>query len=408
MRLTVPKYNISFHFRSSLLFGLISFTVFRLATALVVIVAARVAPVTNLPFGPCNRFTQLALTHSGIYGDFLAAWDRWDTCHYLVIATSGYIGHVVQSVWPPLYPALIAAFGWIFKPPMLAALVVSNLAALACFILFYELVAGRWGEGAARKSVWLLAVYPTAFYLVAGYTESLALAFGLACFLALRRRSWWWAGIWAALSALTRQQGVFLVAPIVWVALEDWWRTGHKLPVELPADTPSILAAVALPALAFVSFNLFVRFGLKDPWPWNTLAKIWHIHTGWPWEGVLGDLSLLASHSLGMRAALNFNYTATLADLILALACAYWLIEGRKLPQAYQVYGWVMLLVPLVKVENPSILMSVSRYTLSIFPIFIVQALRIKRRWVLWAFYLGSALAQIALLVPFYQWKWVA
>jgi hypothetical protein len=398
------------HFRPSILFGLLSFAVFRLATALVVFVAQRFGPAANRFIGPCNRFTQAAILRSSPLGYLLSAWDRWDTCHYLLIAATGYAGHVQQSVWPPLYPALIAATGWLFKPPILSALIVSNLAALACFILFYELVAGRWGDGAARKAVWLLAAYPTAFYLVAGYTESLALAFALACFLALRKRSWVWAGVWAALSALAREQGVFLIAPILWLAYEDWRKAGGKLPtIRLPEQTPAILTAAALPGLAFAGFTAFVRFGLEDPWPWDTLTKFWHMHTGWPWQGIVGDLSLLASHALGTRAAQNFNYTATLADLVLAVACACWLIDGRRtLPGAYQVYGWLLLLVPLVKLENPSILMSVSRYTLSVFPIFVAQAQRINRKWALWAFCGVSALAQIALLVPFYQWKWVA
>jgi hypothetical protein len=394
-----------FRLRPSVLYGLLGFAVVRAVTGLVIAAATRLTLAVGRPIGPCSHLSRLALTQSGRFGYLLAAWERWDTCHYLLLSQLGYTGHVQQSVWPPLYPALIAAAGWLFKPPLLAALVISNLAALACFILFYELVAGRWGDALARKSVWLLAVYPTAFYLVAGYTESLALSFALACFLALRKRRWVWAGIWAGLATLTRQQGVLLIAPMLALAYTDWRRSGaegHEFKL------PPVLLGLGLPALAFAGFSLFVHFGLRSPWPWVTLEAFWKTHTAWPWEGIFGNLSLLAGHTLGIPSPYKFNLVALVADLLLACLCVYWLIDGRRLPAEYLVYSWALLLVALAKVEASSALMSVSRYTLSIFPIFVAQALRINRKWALWSFCAASALAQIALLVCFYRWIWVA
>jgi Gpi18-like mannosyltransferase len=253
--------------------------------------------------------------------------------------------------------------------------------------------------------MWLLVVYPTAFFLVAGYTESLALAFALACFLALRKRQWIWAGVWAALTTLTRQQGILLIAPILCVALGEWWQTGRK---HLPNRLPSILVSAALPALAFLGFGVYIHYWIKFPWPWETLTNTWNLHSGLPWNSLYYTITFLIGHLPGTAASIGYNYTAILGNLILLAWSLYWLIAGRKLPFEYQVYAWLMLIVPMFQIGSGTLLRSLSRYTLSIFPLFIVQAQRIHNRWVFGALLLVSAAAQLVMLVAFYQWIWVA
>src|SRR5262245_29851245 len=62
---------------------------------------------------------------------------RWDTVCYLLIAESGYGIQAGLTGWPPLYPILIRIFALVFRPPILAALVVSGLATWLAFTLLY-------------------------------------------------------------------------------------------------------------------------------------------------------------------------------------------------------------------------------------------------------------------------------
>ena len=59
-----------------------------------------------------------------------------------------------------------------------------------------------------------LAVSPVAFFLLAGFAESLFLLLATGCLLAARRRRLLLAGVLAGLAALCRSTGVLLVAPL--------------------------------------------------------------------------------------------------------------------------------------------------------------------------------------------------
>lgn len=69
-----------------------------------------------------------------------------------------------------------------------AGLIIANAAALGAFGLLRALVEREESAAVARRSLLYLAVFPTAFFLLAAYAESLFLLWSVACFLALRRQ----------------------------------------------------------------------------------------------------------------------------------------------------------------------------------------------------------------------------
>ena len=58
---------------------------------------------------------------------------------------------------------------------LLAGLLISNAACLALFYYFYRLVEMETDARLARRSLVYLALFPTAFFLLAAYAESLLL-----------------------------------------------------------------------------------------------------------------------------------------------------------------------------------------------------------------------------------------
>src|SRR5207302_5745906 len=116
-------------------------------------------------------------------------------------------------------------------------------AALALFGRRARLETGR--ASIARRSVWLLALFPASLFFSAVYTEALFLALSVGAFLAARRGRWWLAGLLGGLAAATRNVGVTLLVPLIilafWGPREDrppdrpvgGWRPRYRPPPEL-------------------------------------------------------------------------------------------------------------------------------------------------------------------------------
>src|SRR5262249_35316514 len=141
---------------------------------------------------------------------------------YLKVAVKGYSPNDGSIIFTPLYPAMMAAVSAIVWDKLLAGLLVSSAAALAFLIILYKLACLDTGSKAiATNTLLLLVSFPTAFYMLAGYTESTFLAFVSGTFLAARQRRWWIAALLAAMAALTRAQGWVLFFPVAWLAFAE-------------------------------------------------------------------------------------------------------------------------------------------------------------------------------------------
>ena len=119
--------------------------------------------------------------HQGLLG--------WDAGWYETIARVGYAPLGNQSLrFFPAVPLLTHVIAWVPGVDDGAALVVlANLAALAATAMLFVLARRELGDrAAARRSIWILSLLPSAFVLVMGYAESLLLVFAIGCFLALR------------------------------------------------------------------------------------------------------------------------------------------------------------------------------------------------------------------------------
>ncbi len=94
--------------------------------------------------------------------------------------------------------------------------------------MLYRLVAVDLGERVGRWSAILLLVFPTAYFLHIGYTESLFLALAFGSLWMGRSGRWWDAGVLGALAALTRINGLVLIPAL---AVEAWlqWRRDRRV-----------------------------------------------------------------------------------------------------------------------------------------------------------------------------------
>src|SRR5262249_15962599 len=139
-----------------------------------------------------------ALPQNAPLASIVAPWRVYDTVWYIKIAIQGY-RHDNSIVFPPLYPALIRAVTpFVGQNYVLPSLLVSYLGLFNAFFLLFKMIRREFDEDAlATRTLVILAAFPTAFFLMAGYTETLFLALTLGAFLAAFDKKWWLAGMLA-------------------------------------------------------------------------------------------------------------------------------------------------------------------------------------------------------------------
>jgi hypothetical protein len=356
-----------------------------------------------LSSGPINVASESLLHQDQFSRLYINVWKRWDTDWYLKIAAFGYDSADGTVSYLPLYPWLIGRLGTLTGNYLLSALLASNFSALAVFILFYE-VARVEGltSGQSGFVVLSLALFPSAFFLFAAYTDSLFLALALSSWLAARKKHWVLAGLLAGFATLTRLQGALLM-PILGLL---WLRELAGFNLLEPRTWRRSLAslrnlswlATLLPGLAFAGWNLYLNAaGLGSVT--EMLVTHWGIRTVPPWIGI------------GLFLGRLFNTPRVFVDYVDLGALIFILIllvyGLRRLDPILSLYAWLNLALFFMRGTPPHLLDSFSRYMLAVFPAFLIAAKNPSRvaRVTLWMI---SFLLQTFLLMGFLDWRWVA
>lgn len=302
----------------------------------------------------------------------LDVWLRWDAVHYMNLAWGGYENASPgdMNFWP-LYPYLVRTVSVVFSmDTLLAGLLVATLATVIAAVLFWELALTLFNdERLANWTVIAWVIFPTSFFLVAPFTDSLFACLALASLLLMAHKYWLPAGLLAALAGLARSQGILLAAPLFLSIAIDWYE--HRRPI--PAAAVFGLLATPLGTILFMlwrsarglpdifsSFNVYTRAEFVDPLRGLALAAIQLVQKP--------DLMMLTEF----------------LSVALFLGIQIWMLtkpEFRKtttLP--FLVYGIGNILFNLTKHNlNTSPLQSSNRYVLNALPAFVGFAWLILR-----------------------------
>jgi len=144
-------------------------------------------------------------------------WSRanFDGFHYAKIARDGY--QYLQQAFFPFYPKLIKFF-----QPMFHSFIISGIFVSSTFFILYLWMMKNLLEEEGEKqetiknTLLFLVLFPTSFYLVSVYTESLFLFLVLLSFWLAKRKSWLLAGLTAGLASYTRPVGILLLPALVY------------------------------------------------------------------------------------------------------------------------------------------------------------------------------------------------
>lgn len=292
--------------------------------------------------------------------NLVTAWERQDALWFLRIADGGYAADDASAVFFPLYPMVVRAVSLpLGGHPLPAALLVSNAAFLGALMGLYVLTRNELSDRLARRTVLYAAMFPTAFFFLAPYSESLFLLLVVGSFWAARRARWEIAGILGAMAALTRNVGILMVIPLALEAVHQARaHPSNRSPVR------GVLWALA-PAAGTSVYLLFWRLESGD---W--LAPL---HRQANWQRELGNPLVTLWH--GTRDAFRFvglypgGYH--LLDWVIAvavlIAAGYALVRFRP---SYGAFAWALILVPLASEYAGRPLIAFTRYALPIFPVY--------------------------------------
>lgn len=345
--------------------------------------------------------------HPSFLHQLLPSWfHRWDTAWYVDIAQRGYDWKKPVGTSPtaffPLYPLLIHVGHVLTRRSFNSvALATSNLAFLGALVYFWRLTAWELSREVAGRAILYIAVFPTALFFFAGYSESLFLLLTVACMYHTRREDWLLAGVFGGLAAATRVTGILLIVPLL-------WQYGWSCNFSPRRMRPSALALLLVPA-GLAAFMVYLGRTVGDPLAFTHYQAAWQkIFTPFLWSGFLES----ARQILFVQPAASFFEAHNLINASIGiLAVGLSVVAARRLPPAYGLYlaaFWVVTLAsPAMANGYPVPLISLSRYVLTLFPIFMALGLLGHNRALNDAYLvLGTGLLAL-LTVQFINGGWV-
>ena len=324
--------------------------------------------------------TVLAGGHIGSPVGILEVWNRWDAPHYQDLAVLGYRaadpgvltidGYArafpgdlpLYIVFFPLFPWLVGVVTAVLRDPLISAFVVSGIASLLVAPLLYRLVRADFGHEVGMRAAWFLLIFPTAYFLHIGYTESLFMALVFGSFLAARGERWWLAGILGGLAALTRVNGLVLIPALTAEAWYAWQADPRRrLRVEW--------TAIGLVAVGFAAYLALNQAVYGDAFRFLVIQREhWFKQLAPPWDGIGGVIGIITGSSDPfMRGWME------LAFIVLgAVGTVYAAFRFRTSWFVWMAGNWLLF-------TSTSFVMSVPRYSLTLFPLFAWFALATRR-----------------------------
>jgi hypothetical protein len=312
------------------------------------------------PLDPVNVPGRAAPAATPGWHNAIDASERQDAVWYLRLAADGWSIDDASAAFFPLYPLTVRAVSWVLPgDDLLAALLVSNLAFLGALLALFALTAEAFGDRVARRAIVVAAIFPTSFFFLAPYTESLFLLLSLLAFRESRHDRWGRVAVFGALAALTRSVGILLVPALLVEAI--WAGRGGAGDRGRAGGRRALSARLAgAAAIALGPLCWFAWWGLVHG---NWLAPLdaqrhWGRELQPPWVSLVRAVEL----------AWSFQSYWLLDLLIVSLAFVGFALAIPVLRRSEITYGALSLLLPLCDPFWDRPLLSVPRFAVVVFP----------------------------------------
>ncbi|NMC36424.1 hypothetical protein GYA49_05270 [Candidatus Beckwithbacteria bacterium] len=320
---------------------------------------AAIVGLYALPFKPSFPYADVALEPYG--SSLFWSWANFDGVHYLRLAQDGYIYGLTQAFFP-LYMLLIRLFSYILVNKLFVALLISHICFVLALGMFYKLLRLDYSKKIAKWSLVFLIYFPTSFYFLSAYTESLFLLLLLSSFYFLRTKDYAKMGIGGIAVTLTRITGIFIVPAFFY---ELWEKVKSK-----SLSQKLILVWTLVPSLGLLAYMYFLQSKFGDA------LLFAHVQEGFG-AGRETDKFVLLYQVLWRYIRMIFTvekhswlYFTIWLEFLSSLSFIGLLIWGyiKKIRLSYLIFASLSLLLPTLT----GTFSSMPRYVLMLFPGFIV------------------------------------
>ena len=298
-------------------------------------------------------------------------WANFDGELYLTLAADGYLKvHYLQAFFP-LYPILISIIHKFTNLSYyLSGLGLGNLAFIAAVLVLYKLIRLDLSQKTSRLTLFALLTFPTAFYLGSVYSESVFLLLTVGAFWFARKHAWFWAAVAAALASATRVSGIFVAFAVIIEFVQS-----HRFRPKLIWQNPQVVW-LAITPLGLIAYMLFLNQHYGDPFYFA------HVQSFFGAQRTTEKLILL--HQVFYRYAKmmifvdhgTLTFLVAFLELIGAVFFIGLILKTYKLRLSYFIYGTCSFILPTLT----GTFSSLPRYSLVIFPAFIILAQWLEKR----------------------------
>jgi len=320
---------------------------------------------------------------------FFESFSNWDADHFLTIAQSGY-SERVQYAFFPLYPISIKFFSYVFNNLIISGLIASLIFSSVGVYFFHKLLKFDYKENFSARVLLALLVFPTSFYFLLIYSESLFfLTTILSFYLARKKRKdlldYCLITLFAAFASATRILGVATILGI--------WTE-----VFLSQDKSRLKWIMLFAPLGLVLYGLFLFQNTGNPFYFLIAEQNWSRELSIPGSNIINNITFVITNPLNAVSIVAF------LDLFFTVFGLGMVLRSiRFLRPSYYVYAAVSILIPLMT----PVLGSMPRFLLPIFPIFILLASIKRTRLQLAYVYLGILL-QAVYIILYINKLWVS
>lgn len=354
--------------------------------------------VALLPVNDHSSLPGWQLIEGPGWNNLFTAWERWDALWFLQIATEGYSEGDFSAAFFPLYPLLIRGISPVVGGPFAAAMLISNAAALGALVALHRFTEQEYDLETARRAVVYMALFPTAYFFYAPYTESIFTLLVICSLWAARRSRWEIAGSCAALASATRSIGLLLVLPLAIEAILQARAADRERVKRLAVG----LFWSAFTVVGMLAYMFFWYRANGDPLTPLSDQHGWLREFSWPWQTIRSGTSV-AFQFIG-----QYSGGYHLLDWMFFVGGAFAVVWAvLRTHPTFGVYALASFSMPLFLVFGGRPFMSLPRFLLPLFPIYWAMAAFSKRFEAHQAVVALSAAGLGLMTLLFVNWYWV-
>lgn len=354
-----------------------------------------------LPFKPSYPYAESLLEYGPWY---ITRFAGFDGVHYVTIILKGYIGTGLIQAFFPVYPYFVRLIN-IVSNPVVSGLMVSHIAFVLSIMVYGYYVIKK--EKLNIKHLLPFLLYPTSFFFVSVYTESLFLLFVLLSFYFVKKKQWALVFLFSALTTATRVTGIFIIPALLIEVLLLQKKTKQIL----WSAWSSVLGGV----LGLLSYMIYLYKEFGDPLYFFHVQQAFN--TGRQQSLVLFPQVVFRYIKILTTIPVDLKYFAYAQEFAITVIAGFVLVYMtivtiKKNSDAlgyssysYLLFCWGSYVVPTLT----GTFQSMPRYLMVLFPLFIVQYKFSQKHKVLGVgLYVLESIFLIINTILFIQGYWVA